>query len=433
MSDRELQHFRRNIGVLLQDGALFTDLTVFENIATPVREHTNLPEALIRRLVMSKLNAVGLGGIEYRMPHELSGGMARRVAFARAVVLDPDLMLYDEPMTGLDPIAVSTVRTLMRETNNALGLTSLVVTHNVNQMGHLVDYCYIIASAKIAGEGHPEELSSSTNPGVDQFMNGKVEGPIPFPLSAAGCSLESARLNKITEPIAQAGQCLIFLFRMLAGIRFSLSQILTVLQQTYLIGARSLVIIMICGFFVGMVLSLQAINALEQFGASDQVSLLVGKSLFRELGPVLTALLFAGRAGTSITAEIGLMKATNQIEAMELMAIDPIQRIALPRFAAGVISVPLLTAMFNAMAILGSVVFSIGVMDLDSGIFWSKLANRHLLPEGLYRRHLEKLRFRRDRQPDCSLFRIFGPADRRRRRNSHHQHGGIEFGPGTYF
>ena len=117
---------------------------------------------------------------------------------------------------------------------------------------------------------------------------------------------------------------------MLAGIRFSGSQILTVLQQTYLIGARSLVIIMICGFFVGMVLSLQSINALEQFGASDQVSLLVVKSLFRELGPVLTALLFAGRAGTSITAEIGLMKATNQIEAMELMAIDPFSGLPCP-------------------------------------------------------------------------------------------------------
>ena len=174
-------------------------------------------------------------------------------------------------------------------------------------------------------------------------------------------------------PVAQSGQCFLFLLRMLSGIRFSASQVLSVLQQTYLIGARSLVIIMICGFFVGMVLSLQAINALEQFGASDQVSLLVGKSLFRELGPVLTALLFAGRAGTSITAEIGLMKATNQIEAMELMAIDPIQRIALPRFVAGLISVPLLTAMFNALAIMGSVVFSIGVMNLDAGIFWSKL------------------------------------------------------------
>ena len=179
--------------------------------------------------------------------------------------------------------------------------------------------------------------------------------------------------SRLLGPVTEAGQCLLFFFRMLSGVRFSFSQIVSVLQQTYLIGARSLVIIMICGFFVGMVLSLQAINALEQFGASDQVSLLVGKSLFRELGPVLTALLFAGRAGTSVTAEIGLMKATNQLEAMELMAIDPVHRIALPRFAAGVISVPLLTAMFSAMAILGSVVFAIGVIGLDAGIFWSKL------------------------------------------------------------
>lgn len=180
MSDRELNRFRRNIGVLLQDGALFTDLTVFENIATPVREHTDLPEALIRRLVMSKLNAVGLGGIEDRMPHELSGGMARRVAFARAVVLDPAIMLYDEPLTGLDPIAVSTIRTLMRETNDALKLTSIVVTHNVDQMRRLVDFCYIIASGRVAGYGPPSELSASADPSVDQFMNGKVEGPIPF-------------------------------------------------------------------------------------------------------------------------------------------------------------------------------------------------------------------------------------------------------------
>ena len=186
MSDRELHQFRRNIGVLLQDGALFTDLTVFENIATPLREHTDLPEPLLRRLVMSKLNAVGLGGIEDLMPYELSGGMARRVAFARAVVLDPCIMLYDEPMTGLDPIAVSTVRTLMRETNDALGLTSIVVTHNVNQMSQLVDYCYIIAAAKIAGEGPPDELNSSTEPSVSQFMNGKMEGPIAFHYQRAG-------------------------------------------------------------------------------------------------------------------------------------------------------------------------------------------------------------------------------------------------------
>ncbi len=180
MSGRDLQKFRRNIGVLLQDGALFTDLTVFENIATPVREHTDLPEPLVRRLVMSKLNAVGLGGTEDRMPHELSGGMARRVAFARAVVMDPSLMLYDEPMTGLDPIAVSTIRRLMRRTNDTLGMTSLVVTHNVKLMVQMVDYCYIISEGRIAGEGKPRELLESGEPSVHQFMNGMVDGPIPF-------------------------------------------------------------------------------------------------------------------------------------------------------------------------------------------------------------------------------------------------------------
>jgi phospholipid/cholesterol/gamma-HCH transport system permease protein len=179
--------------------------------------------------------------------------------------------------------------------------------------------------------------------------------------------------SKLLAPIAEVGHCGLFLVRMLGSIRFERGLLLSTLQQTYLIGARSLVIIMICGFFVGMVLSLQSINALQQFGASDQVSLLVGKSLFRELGPVLTALLFAGRAGTSIAAEIGLMKATSQIDAMQLMAIDPVQRIALPRFLAGLLSLPLLTAMFNAFAILGAVMFSIGVMGLDPGIFWSKL------------------------------------------------------------
>ena len=179
--------------------------------------------------------------------------------------------------------------------------------------------------------------------------------------------------DALLSPLVEAGRCGLFLLRMLRGLKPGADLVSNVLQQTFLIGGRSLVIIMICGFFVGMVLALQSINALQQFGASDQVSLLVGKSLFRELGPVLTALLFAGRAGTSIAAEIGLMKATSQIDAMELMAIDPVQRIALPRFLAGLISVPLLTAMFNAMAILGAVIYSIGVMGLDSGVFWTKL------------------------------------------------------------
>jgi phospholipid/cholesterol/gamma-HCH transport system permease protein len=174
-------------------------------------------------------------------------------------------------------------------------------------------------------------------------------------------------------PLVETGRCGLFLLRMLGGLRPSLTLLGNTLQQLFLIGARSLVIIMISGFFVGMVLSLQSINALQQFGAADQTSLLVGKALFRELGPVLTALLFAGRAGTSVTAEIGLMRATSQIDAMELMAIDPVQRIALPRFLAGLIAMPLLTALFNALAILGAVIYGIGLMGLDTGVFWGKL------------------------------------------------------------
>jgi phospholipid/cholesterol/gamma-HCH transport system ATP-binding protein len=186
MTNRQLHEFRKGVGVLLQNGALFTDLTVFENVATPLREHANLPEPLVRRLVMSKLHSVGLGGTEGLMPHELSGGMARRVALARAVVMDPRIVLFDEPMTGLDPIAISTVSRLMRETNDALGLTSIVVTHNVAQMKRLVDYCYIIAAGRIAGEGPPADLIHSRDPAVDQFMNGKVDGPIPFHYDTSG-------------------------------------------------------------------------------------------------------------------------------------------------------------------------------------------------------------------------------------------------------
>jgi phospholipid/cholesterol/gamma-HCH transport system ATP-binding protein len=180
MSRRELYRFRENVGVLLQNGALFTDLTVFENIATPLREHTKLSDAEISQRVLEKLESVGLLGTQDLMPHSLSGGMARRVALARAVILNPKIVLFDEPMTGLDPIAVSTVSRLIRETNDKLGLTSVIVTHNVAQMRKLVDYCFILAQGKLIAEGSPQSLVNSSDPAVDQFMNGRVEGPISF-------------------------------------------------------------------------------------------------------------------------------------------------------------------------------------------------------------------------------------------------------------
>jgi phospholipid/cholesterol/gamma-HCH transport system ATP-binding protein len=186
MSLSELYALRRDLGFLLQNGALFTDLTVFENVATPLREHTRMSEEEISAVVTRKLDAVGLLGTETLMPHELSGGMARRVALARAVALDPAIVMFDEPTAGLDPIAVSIINRLIRKTNDDLGLTSIVVTHDVQQMLELVDYCYIIAEGRIAGAGPPAELQRSDDPAVDQFMNGKVDGPIPFRYQAGG-------------------------------------------------------------------------------------------------------------------------------------------------------------------------------------------------------------------------------------------------------
>ena len=180
LSHRQLYECRKDIGVLLQNGALFTDLTVFENIATPLREHTRLTDDEISERVLAKLESVGLLGTQELMPDSLSGGMARRVALARAVVLNPKIVLFDEPMTGLDPIAMSTVRNLIRKTNDELGLTSVIVTHNVEQMNKLVDYCYILAEGKLIAHGSPQELKNSEDPAVDQFMNGHVNGPISF-------------------------------------------------------------------------------------------------------------------------------------------------------------------------------------------------------------------------------------------------------------
>lgn len=185
LSHRELYKSRENIGVLLQNGALFTDLTVFENIAAPLREHTRLSEKEISERVIAKLKSVGLGDTGDLMPQSLSGGMARRVALARAVIMNPKVVLFDEPMTGLDPIAMSTVNQLIRTTNDALGLTSVIVTHNVEQMRKLVDHCFILADAKLIAEGSPEELLNSDDPAVNQFMNGKVDGPLSLTRKAS--------------------------------------------------------------------------------------------------------------------------------------------------------------------------------------------------------------------------------------------------------
>ena len=177
---RGLYALRRDMSMLFQFGALFTDLTVFENVAFPLREHTHLPEAMVRDLVLMKLEAVGMRGAHRLRPAELSGGMARRVALARAVVLDPKLVMYDEPFAGLDPIAMAVIGQLVRKLNDALGATSIIVTHDVVQSMLIVDYLYFISDGAIVGEGTPEEIRRSELPYVRQFVQGENDGPVPF-------------------------------------------------------------------------------------------------------------------------------------------------------------------------------------------------------------------------------------------------------------
>jgi phospholipid/cholesterol/gamma-HCH transport system ATP-binding protein len=177
---RGLYQLRRRMGMLFQNSALLTDYSVFENVAFPVREHTRLPEPLVRNLVLTKLHAVGLRGAAYLMPAQLSGGMARRVALARAMVLDPDLLLYDEPFSGLDPISMGMVLRLIRMNNDVLGVTSIVVSHDVDEINQIADYCYVVSGGKVIGEGTPAELQKSDSPLIRQFMSGAADGPVPF-------------------------------------------------------------------------------------------------------------------------------------------------------------------------------------------------------------------------------------------------------------
>ena len=180
MSHDELYAMRRRMGMLFQFGALFTDISVFDNVAYLMREHTNLPEEIIRDMVLMKLNAVGLRGAHSLMPGELSGGMARRVALARAIALDPMLIMYDEPFAGLDPISMGVIGQLIRKLNDALGATTLLVTHDVQEALQIVDYVYFVSDGQIVAQGTPDAIRASDDPFVHQFVFGEADGPVHF-------------------------------------------------------------------------------------------------------------------------------------------------------------------------------------------------------------------------------------------------------------
>ena len=180
LSVNALYHLRKDMGMLFQSGALLTDMSVYDNVAFPLREHTQLNESMIRSLVLMKLETVGLRGARLLMPSELSGGMARRVALARAIALDPMMIMYDEPFTGQDPISMATLVTLIKSLNTTLNLTSIIVSHDVKETAAIADYIYVISQGKVVGAGTPEEIKNSDSRWVQQFMHGEADGPVRF-------------------------------------------------------------------------------------------------------------------------------------------------------------------------------------------------------------------------------------------------------------
>ncbi len=184
LSRKDLYETRKRMSMLFQSGALFTDMSVYDNIAFPIREHSTLPESIVEKIVLMKLEAVGLRGARDLQPSELSGGMARRVALARAIALDPELILYDEPFAGQDPISMGVIVRLIRSLSDALGLTSVVVSHDVPEVMSIADYIYIIAEQKIIGQGTPDQIRDDKSPLVKQFVQGEADGPVPFHFDA---------------------------------------------------------------------------------------------------------------------------------------------------------------------------------------------------------------------------------------------------------
>ena len=180
MRQTELYAARRRMGMLFQFGALFTDMSVFDNVAFPLREHTDLPEDMVRDIVLMKLDAVGLRGARDLRPSEISGGMSRRVALARAIALDPDLIMYDEPFAGLDPISLGTAARLIRRLNDSLGITSVIVSHDVTETFEIADHVVVLANGTVAAQGSPAELRASTDPLIHQFVHALSDGPVPF-------------------------------------------------------------------------------------------------------------------------------------------------------------------------------------------------------------------------------------------------------------
>lgn len=391
MSRSRLYTVRKRMSMLFQSGALFTDMNVFDNVAYPLREHTNLPAPLLKSVVMMKLEAVGLRGAAKLMPSELSGGMARRAALARAIALEPDLIMFDEPFVGQDPITMGVLVKLISELNSALGVTCVVVSHDVPEgaqyCGSHLDHggqkksSLTVALRRCRRRRTRACVSSLTALPTGRFRSAirratitliySKQGVKPLMLLNALAALGHSGI-KTVRTFGRAG---LMLFNAIIGKPEFRKHAPLLVRQLYNVGVLSMLIIIVSGVFIGMVLGLQGYLVLTTYSAETSLGMLVALSLLRELGPVVAALLFAGRAGSALTAEIGLMRATEQLSSMEMMAVDPLRRVISPRFWAGVISLPLLTIIFVAVGIWGGSLVGVSWKGIDAGFFWSAMQN----------------------------------------------------------
>ena len=316
--------------------------------------------------------------------------------------------------------------------NEALGITSIVVSHDVQELSNIADDSYLLSGGTMVAHGTPQELRASDSAVVRQFMTGSAEGPVPFHYPAPdyaqqlfgdGRAVSPARDGYLLEGIRRLGAVALFLLRLLVQCVPALARPRLMVQQIYNAGARSLIIIMLSGLFVGMVLGLQGYDLLQRFGSEEALGTAAALGLLRELAPVITALLFAGRAGTALTSEIGLMRATDQLTAMEMMAVDPLRYVAAPRFLGGVIAMPLLTAIFSVIGLFGAQLVGRAadgrrprrVLVADAGL--GRAARRHRGP-----RQEPGVRYRL--QPDRRVRRLQRRAHRRRGGACHHAHRG---------
>ncbi len=351
---------------------------------------TPFTRAAAKSVVMMKLEAVGLRGAAKLMPSELSGGMARRAALARAIALEPDLIMFDEPFVGQDPITMGVLVKLISELNSALGVTCVVVSHDVPEVLSIADHAWIMADKKSSLTVALRRcrrirtracVSSLTVLPTGRFRSAirratitliySKQGVKPLMLLNALAALGHSGI-KTVRTFGRAG---LMLFNAIIGKPEFRKHAPLLVRQLYNVGVLSMLIIIVSGVFIGMVLGLQGYLVLTTYSAETSLGMLVALSLLRELGPVVAALLFAGRAGSALTAEIGLMRATEQLSSMEMMAVDPLRRVISPRFWAGVISLPLLTIIFVAVGIWGGSLVGVSWKGIDAGFFWSAMQN----------------------------------------------------------